>query len=245
MTLLPINLPTGFIPKVSVGEKVTEGKSIAQNSTKTQESVIHLTKDFGITIKDFKNSLRKNLGDGIKEGDAIAEKKKLLGKTKILSKISGTIARIDEDNGDIYIKSLDLGKLDSIVSPVEGVVDFCDNKKIVIKSQKLAFVAKDAIGVDSSGELFIEDDFTKITDSVNGKIICAKSVSKEYIFKSLSLLASGIITQNLEDLDFLDLSGKEIGGAIILADEDSYKKIIKFEGKKVFLNVSNKSIIIL
>lgn len=246
MTLLPINLPQGSEVRVKVGEKVTKGTVLAQTRSISSEVIIHLTKDFGIPLKNFESALSKKLGDFVKEGEPIAVKKKFMGKSRILSKISGTVSKIDVQNGDVYIKSSTggEGKAEDVFSPVEGIVDFCDNGKIVIKSDKASISVKDVIGESVTGIL------TQVLDAetaqiVEDKIICIESADKLFVYKSLSLGARGIISTDLTGIDFMDLDGKKVNGAIVLVDKDSFGKIKKMIGKNINIDIENKSITVL
>lgn len=245
MFLLPINLPKGFAPKVSVGDKLRVGQVIAQNTSTLHEEIIHLS-DYGISPKAIFKSLQKNLGEAIKAGEIIAIKKKTFGKDQILSKISGTIIKIDEDTGDVKIKSLEEKNPDEINSPVDGTVEICNNDKIVIKTEKKILVAKDAVGESTEGELLSgEFSISSLTGQVNGKIVVSYSLNKVSVFKSLGLGANGIIAVELEDMDFLDFTEKKIGAAIFLVDKEVFKELGKYDGKKVFSDVKNKAIFIL
>ncbi len=104
MTLLPINLPKDLEILVSKGQKVISGQIIAQIKSVSQDNAIRLS-DFGISQKEFKSSLKKNLGDKVVEGDIVAIKKKLFGGEKILSSVNGTFSKIDEESCSIYLNS--------------------------------------------------------------------------------------------------------------------------------------------
>jgi hypothetical protein len=85
------------------------------------------------------------LGDAVSEGEVLAEKKGRTWKSfkKLISQFSGTITKIDKTNGDVSIRSAS-GKRkfsETIISPVAGTVDFCNNEKIVIKTDQDAILA--------------------------------------------------------------------------------------------------------
>lgn len=246
MTLLPIVLPEGFTPKVSVNDKLTSGLVIAQKQSGETE-IINLF-SLGISTNTLQNSLKKNLGDSVKEGDVIAVKSGKLGvgAKKIISKFSGTITKINEQTGEVHIRSGG-GVSEDIFSPVEGVVDFCNNEKIVIKTDREAVIAKDALGKKAEGQVYyIESlDFNKLTSEISDKIVLVKILDKTSLFKILGLDAKGIITQELDEVDFIDLNDKKIDTPILSISEEDFKKIIKNKNKKLFLDGENKSIIIL
>lgn len=247
MILLPIFLPQGSLPKVSVKDKITAGQVIAEKQSVKKDYIIHLTKDFGISAGKIQKSLKKNLGDSVEEGTVIAEKKKVLGKENIKSPISGIIAKIDEENGDIYIKTLNQEKGDAIISPVDGVIDFCNNEKIVIKTEKDVVIASDAFGQERMGELLLieELDTYKLTNKIENKAILTKSIDKISLFKAIGLEAAGIITLELFGEDFIDFEEKPIKTPVMIVNEEDFKKLTKHNKDKIYMDTKNKSIIVL
>jgi hypothetical protein len=252
MTLLPILLPEGFAPKVSVDDKLTAGQVIAEKSQKGIEEIIHVSQIFGITPKQMVKSLKKNLGDSVSKGDVVALKKGHLGlgTKKIISEFSGTIIKIDEEKGDVLIHTgLGDKNLVTIISPVDGTVDFCNNDKIVIKTDKETLLATQAVGKEARGELFvIEDkdiDFSEVPAGVVKKIVLGSKFEKGSIFKALGLGALGIIGVEIRESDLEDLEEKEIKSPVFQIEEKDFNKLLKHKEKEVYLDPENKSIVVL
>ena len=252
MTLLPVLLPEGFTPKVSVNDKLTAGQIIAEKKEKGIEEVIHVSQILGTPFKKIIKTLRKNLGDGVSKGDILAIKKgKLgLGTKKIISEFSGTIIKIDEEKGDLLIRTgLTDGNLITIISPVDGIVEICNNNKIVIKTDRDALLAKRAGGEEAKGELFlIEDeeiDFAKITAEVAKKIVLGKNFVKGSIFKVFALGALGVVGVKIEESDFENLQEKGIKSPVVQIEEIDFAKLVKQNNKQVYLDPENKSLIVL
>ena len=249
MTLLPIFLQEGFIAKISVNDKLKTGDVIAERKRNSKEEVIHFSSDYKIPPNKILKVLKKNLGDSIQEGSVIAIKKKLFGGQEIVSKISGTIVKIDEEKGDIYVKTLNSNKDENeqLFSPVDGVVEICNNEKIVIKTDKDIILAEDSLGGEASGEIiyFANLEENKLNSNIAGKIILVKLLDKVSFYKIMGLDAAGIITQEIEDTDFIDLIEKRIQTPVMNVTDEDFKKIVKRDGKQVYLNGKDKSIAIL
>jgi hypothetical protein len=247
MTLLPILLSEGFSLKVSAGDNVAAGQVIAEGQTSIQEETLHLAHDLKLVPQKALKTLKKNLGDSVAEGEVLAAKKSLLSTKQIISKFSGIIVRIDAESGDVIIR-LNSGaqNVKTILSPVAGVVESVDKEKIVLKTDKEALVALDGIGGEAEGEIeYLPDsDETKLGVEVKGKILLTKSIDKVYVFKTIGLEAAGIVTENLEDIDFVDLEEKKVRMPILEVSEEDFKKLVKDNTKKLFLFGKNKSIII-
>jgi hypothetical protein len=249
MTLLPVLLPEGFISKVAVNDKLAVGQIIAEKKN-TPENLINVAFYFNVPYQDISKLLKKNLGDAVLEGDILAEKKGDLGKPskKLISQFSGTITKIDKTNGDVGIRgSLEKEALETIISPVEGIVDFCNNEKIVIKTDKDAILAIDGLGEESEGELvfFEKLEETKLTSAVGGKIILSDKIDRISLFKAIGLDAIGIIIKNLEGADFIDLAGKKIKTPIMIVRDEDFRKLIKADKKQIYLGGKDKTIIVL
>jgi hypothetical protein len=247
MTLLPILLSEGFSLKVSAGDKVAAGQVIAEGQTSVQEETLHLAHDLKLVPQKALKTLKKNLGDSVSVGEVLATKKTLLSSKQIVSKFSGIIARIDAESGDVVIRVTGgTQNLKTIVSPVDGVVDLVDNGKVILKTDKETLMAVDGIGLEAEGEIeYLPDsDETKLGVEVKGKILLTKSIDKVYVFKTIGLEAAGIITENLEDIDFVDLEEKRVRMPILEVSEEDFKKLTKVGAKKLYLFGKNKSIII-
>lgn len=244
MTLLPINLPKDLEILVSKGQKVINGQVLAQRKSISKDNIIHLS-NFGISTKELKSSLKKNLGDKVVEGDTLAVKKKLFGGEKILSSTSGTMSRIDEQNCDIYLKSEKQVEGEKVISPVEGTVDFCNNEQIVIKTAKNAVVAKDAFGKDAIGKLLLIKNANSLSEEVEGKIIAVNLIDRVFLYKALSLGAIGIVATDFDDLDFIEVENTKIDGAVILLDPKEFSKLEKENGNKILVDVKGKAILFL
>lgn len=249
MTLLPILLPDESRVEVSVNDKLTAGQVIAKKGGVSTEEIIHVSQSLNIPLKKFKNCLKKNLGDSIEEGEIIAVKKGHLGigGKKLISKFSGTVINIDEGKGDVYIKTGSGRKEEEIISPVDGTVDFCDNEKIVVKTDGEVVLAQDGLGNEQTGELLYIENFdpNKLTGKISGRVILTKNMDKASLFKAIGLNAAGVITCGLEDTDFIDLEDKRIDASVLILAQDNFNKLEKYKNKKVFLGGKNKIIVIL
>lgn len=239
MNILPIKLPPDTETKVKKGDKVHKGQMLAQ-ITSSENEIINLS-PYHIPDGKFSSSLRKHLGDLVNEGEVIAVKRKVFGGVKIKSPFTGTLVKIDEQNQILYIKPKDFSEKKDLLSPVDGVVEFCDNTKLSIKSDQDVISTEDVLGASVNGELF--EVLEKIEKNVEGKIILKESVDKLNAFKSFGLGAIALITKELEDFDFIDL-GKEFGNTIAVVSEDAYKKLKLKKGKSIVIEAQSKIILL-
>jgi hypothetical protein len=252
MTLLPVLLPKGYKPKVDVGQKITAGKVLAQKLIGSKDEVIHLAKDLGVSPKTAIKSLKKALGSRFDKGDIIAVKKKFgLGKKQIISEFSGTLVKIEEDTGDLFVRIISEEEVteDPIISPVDGIVDFCDNEKIVLKTEKTTVLVEKVCGKGVRGSLLILDkkevEDEDVKKEVEDKIIVGQCFEKAAIFKILAMGGLGVIALNTCEQDLKDVFERSSGKPIFLVSEENYKKLEKYQGKEVYLDSENKAIVVL
>ncbi len=253
MTLLPVLLPQDYKVKVAVGEKITAGQVLAEKIISSKNEVIHLASDLGISPKNVLSSLKKGLGSKITTGDVIAVKKGKLGmgKKQLVSEFDGTLIKLEEDTGDLLVRVSvkEEIKEDPIISPVDGIVDFCNNEKIVLKTEKAAILADRVNGKSTKGELLIIDkkevEDEDIKKEVDGKIVAGKFFELAAIFKVLAIGGEGIITIDNNDKATDKILEKKLNKPIFLLSEDNYTKLEKLKGKEIFLEVDNKSIVVL
>lgn len=252
MTLLPIFLPSGFTSKVVVKNKVTAGQIIAEKREELKDEIIYLAKDLKISPKKITKTLNKKLGDKIGKGELIAVKKGSLGigGKKIISEFSGTITKIDEEKGEIWVRIL--AKSDNpekILSPVDAVVDLCDNEKIVLKTEKPTILLESTSGKNVRGELFclsrefVDDEDVK--KDVGGKVIAGKMFEKAAVFKAIAIGALGIITTDINSTKFSELAERKIDTPIFGISDKNYDNLLKYNGSQVYMDSVNKVIIVL
>jgi len=253
MILLPVLLPEGFKAKVTVGDKLAVGDAIAvatSEKNNASENTVNVAFYFDIPSEDIHKFLKKNLGDAILEGDLLAEKKSGFSKTpkKLISQFSGTITKIDKTNGDVGIRgSSEKGSFDEIISPVAGTVDICNNEKIVIKTDQDTTLALDGLGEGAEGELLYikQVEEASLGRQVTDRILLTSVIDKVSLFKAIGLDAIGIITQNLEDTDFIELTSKNLKTPVMTVAEEEFKKLVKEDGKQIYIGGKDKTIAIL
>src|SRR3989344_2423054 len=237
MNVLPIQLLAQSTPKVKVGEKIKKGQILAQVVVSDNEA-IHLS-PYEIAPDKFSSSLKKHLGDAISSGEVVAIKRKLIGRVKVYSPISGTLVKIDEQNQDLYLKPKDFKETTDILSPVDGVIEFCDNTKILIKTTHEAIPLLDVLGSSIEGELLKVDAIDK---KVEGKIVIRETFDRLSVFKSFGLGAIALMTKKLEDFDFLDID-KNFEKTIAIVSDQDYKNLNKMSGKNAYIDSNSKFIL--
>lgn len=247
MFLLPIILPDGFTKTVSVGDKVEFDQPIASCRI-AKEEVIPVAKQLHLAPAKIISKLKVKPGQNVEAGDILIENAGFLGfkpkSTK--SPYKATIVRLSEDTGDLVIKQFAHEEI--IKSPLEGIVDSCDNEKIVIKTKKEVFPAKKAFGQTQEAEiLFLQKkeyaDLQINKNNVYKKVVMNTCLSREEMFKILGLQASGIICVNAEDRDFDDLKKYAESFCLFLLEEKLFDDLTNHINGKFLFQPLNKLIV--
>ena len=255
MSLLSILLVNGFVPKVKTGDDVVSGQVIATKRGRGKDIEINVCETLDIKPGEAVKFILKRPGDKVEEGGLIAAKKGTLGigGKGIVSKVCGTVFKIDEDLGILYIRESQT-RLDpageDIFSPVDGVVELCDNKKIAIKTDKNAILADKVCGKGIiQGQLVLVNEgkveAQDLKSEIGEKIILGRVFDRETISKSIALSVLGIISQNISDEELEDLRKKNIDTPIFIINEENFEKLVKYNGKKIYADAQNCVIIAL
>lgn len=247
MSLLSIPL-NDFIPKVKTGDGVVSGQVIATKKGKGKDIEINVAETLDIKPGEAVKFILKRPGDRVEKGGLIAAKKGTfgIGGKGIRSKVYGTVYKTDKDLGILYVRVRREDEEEDIFSPVDGVVELCDNKKIAIKTDKDAILADKVsgngivsaemvlLGKDEVDPDSIEVDPSEINGKIRGKIILGRFFQREAISKAFGIGALGIISQNISDEEFEDLRKKNINTPIFIINEEDFKKLVKYNGKKIY-----------
>jgi hypothetical protein len=256
MPTLPFELPDGYKPLVKEGEKVTSGQVIAKSQGNVEE-VVNIPEHLGVPLKNAGKYIEKEPGDLIEPGDIIAIKKNFFGKTKevIVSEISGTILRYERDTGNLIVQNDEIVDEGDIISPVDGVVELCNNKEIVVRTEKAIGGTKVVSGTKSEGELFVlEESFSDsgtgnilfyLDSRAVGKIVLGHSFTRDVLIKGVGIGAAGFLAQSIADDDIAYLREKNVTMPVMALGEDSIKILKKKNGHKIILDAQSRTVIFL
>lgn len=248
MISLPVLLPQGYSAVVREGENVSEGQVIASQST-INEIKINIPRELSVKLSRAKKYITKIPGEKVEKGEVIAIKKSFFGGNTLLrSREAGTIVRYIRQSGELVIalkEGVNTGELD-IFSPVEGVVQLCDNKEIVIATDRQAFQVDFALGTPIHGkiEFLDKEDSYHINTEVIGKIVVSKFLSREMILKGIGIGVLGFIGVEISDQVIEYLLKKETKTALIRVDEKIYEKLKQKKSETIFINPVAKVIFI-
>ncbi len=248
MTALPVSLAIGYTSAVQVGDAVKVGQKIASKENKSEE-IINLPEQLSVSLRKARKLILKNPGDSVKSGDILATKKGFLGfsKVSVISKVSGIVLRYERESGNLIIKIPTNASPVEIISPVDGTVSLCDNKQIVINTDKNVLSGNKSTGESVEGEILVlkaDDPYFLDANSID-KIVIGKKLTRELILKGIGIGVKGLIGSDISDGDIGYLKSKNFKTAMMEFSESDIQQIVGWSGKKVFLDPKSKSIIFL
>lgn len=256
MPTLPFEIPDGYKILVKEGDKVTAGQVLAKSQGNPEE-VVNIPEHLGVSIKSAGKYILKEPGDVIEPGEAIAVKKNFFGKTQeaIVSEISGTVLRYERDTGNLIVRNDDVIDEGDIISPVEGVIQLCNNKEIVVHTKKAIGGTKVVSGTRSEGELFVlEESFNEpgasnmlfyLDSRVTGKIILGTTFGRDVFMKGVGIGAAGFLAQSITDDDIAFLREKNISMPVMEIGEDQVQILKKKHGQKIILDAETRTVLFL
>lgn len=142
--------------------------------------------------------LNKIVGDDVKKGDIVAEKKTILKKRYFISDVDGVIKEINHEDGTITL-SAQSDSLDQTLSFFKGKIKEIGGNTVTIEVSDVKSIPLSVARSTFGGEMiFITHDSTSSLNEerVKNKIVCAKSIT-EYDASRLEVLGvRGIITKH-------------------------------------------------
>lgn len=262
MTTLPVILSAGFVPLIKGDDTVRAGQIIAKKIF-YKECIINIANEFFVSTEKARKYLRKKPGDKINVGDVLAVKKKFLGLSvrKVISRVEGVISRYERDSGNLFITLGEEEEVVQIVSPVDGIITLCDNDKIVIGTEKDVYKGRKGAGNAGQGEVFVLEDaflqngseqkeseislYYALDSRAVGKIIVGRNFQRDLLIKSIGMGAIGVIGTEIRNEDIDYVSNRRMNVPLIEVDNDTIEKVIKWKGKKIYLNSPEKLLVLL
>lgn len=270
MTSLPINISSGFTILVKVGDSVSTGDILAKKEV-IADVEINLAEAFSVNPKKVKKYLKKNPGDSIEEGETIASKSKLFGmkEEKIISHIRGTISKYDRNSGKLsvilQVKDEEAGgNFQEIVCPIDGTIELCDNGssepiragQILIRTDKNVLVGVLGTGEIVEAEIYLlEEDERKPEDvvvqlhhldtKIIDKILLGGVFDRDVLIKAIGMGVKGVVGVVIRDVDIEYINSRSLGAPIVVIESKDLPQLIKWNGKKVFMNGNGKTILLL
>lgn len=252
MSLLPIQIPTGYTLSVQSGETVVAGQVLARLSSDASLARIPVASLLRIPPKKIKKYLRKNPGDMVKNGEIIAVKASFISLSELVSQIAGTVLSIDETKGDLILEKTgqDVVSGGDVVSPFAGVVTEVQEGSVTLSTKDGGLVGTKGTGGSAKGQLYLIDtgqqpvEGAHITVAMIGNIVLGSLFSKEALVKASGMGVAGVVSLKIDDADIMVLEQKRMLLPILEVDLQTWQSLAKQAGKNVYLDSVAKTILV-
>lgn len=225
----PFDLKRDFVgncqPSAKVGDKVEVDSVVAHCEISAGQRLVKVAHMIGVSPRDVKKYLLRNVGDRIYQGEIIARKKGLLGvgKNELRSPADGVITDIDQ-NGDIIVKFLPTPF--RLVAGASGVVSEIKEDFVTIRTFGTTITGTVGLGKAREGLIKIIAQSTEfvipqmIDGSCQGKIIVGGAhIERAAIEKALTVGVKGIVVGGIDYRDFVSLGVQSDVGLTIIVTE--------------------------
>lgn len=236
------NLPIQTTSKifVEVGDSITNKTILAKSSPNLHIETIHIAKLLGIPNNKIAQYLRKQIGEKVQSGDILAAKKGLFSSSIVRSPIDGKLVELDLARGILCISKKDEDENESLYSPVSGKITSISKSFIEIESDNLILKSEKAQGPKVQGKLrLIQEENVGILrsfDDLENSIVLCRDASEAVLAKFSVIGVLGIIMVSIPIVK--DLTWMQI-------NEATFEKLMKFDGKNIWLRPNEKQIIVL
>lgn len=180
--------------QVKPGQKVDFGTPLGHDTTVTEVKIL-LSEKLGLQPKKIFSYLKKFVGDEIKKGDLLAEKKGVFSIKKYLSEHEGIIKEVNHDQGYLVVKTTVVeGREKKAYFKGEVAEVEKDSLKLKVNKYKEFTIKEDAknfggpaVYIKSASDIDFNSDF-------ENKIICVEAFSGLDQVKLEALGAAGFVT---------------------------------------------------
>lgn len=247
-------LPSGAGLRVKKNQKVEEGEVIAQRKASSRAKKYHLNKLISVPAKKTIKCLVKELGQSVKQGELVAQKKTILGKKeRFIAPFNGVLDSLTEE-GILIIKKEISEK--TIKSPFAGVISEASKSSVKLTFAALEIKGSWGAGNKATGFLTLiegeESDLFSLDGTCEQQIISLQGkLSRGLSYKAVSLGAVGFIVGGLlesslekeikEDVDALPVVVLGEGGKI---NQEIWGELRKANGKMALIDGQQKRLLI-
>jgi len=184
---------------------------------------INVAKAMDIKPKHVRGHLKYQVGDFVEKGQILASnmRRGLIAK----SPATGAIKEIDTKSGNVTIQ-YDIQPV-RLKAFIRGEIsEIVKHYSVNIRTNAIKLYGKVGFGGEASGEILLVDELENV-DDIAGKILVSfKKIDDAFLRKCSVMNVAGIIAPSIENRDWVDFYGKEIGVAVTGDEKLPYAVII-------------------
>jgi len=245
MSLLTVRLPSKGKVLVTVGQTVSVGDPLAKKES-SFKSTFDLARLFKTKPQKVKKLLLKKVGEEVREGEVLAQKKTLFTKSKLKSPAAGILEKLDEESGILTIKTPQEDF--TLRAKVAGkVVKIKEEEEIIVDFEGIEIEAERGMGPKKEGEITVLKDSPVHLSHLNldlaGKLVAAGVFGCGTLSKAKALGIEAILACEIEDENHLKSTGEKSFSFLVFSP-DNFAKVLKYESFHAVVWGEEKSLVV-
>jgi len=224
---------------ISPGDKINPQTFIAEESAKATEEILHLARIMNVNPVNIYQYFKKQLGEYVKKGEVIAEKKGILSSCIVRSPVSAKLVSIDIKKGTLSLLPELPKKIHKVFFPFAGIVKKIDKAFLEVEIEGIIFTVVKGAGKEVTGKLNYFGErrlqLLDISSDVDNSIVACQDVSEDTLVKLDVLGARGLILA--QEPAATDISWVQAGQEII-------RKLSAYNLDTIWLRPGDKQIIV-
>jgi len=251
---ITLPLSSGVKPQVKKDQKVKEGQVIAQRKAASQTKSYHLSKLISVSPKKAIKYLVKKLGQEVKRGELVAQKKSLMGKReKFVSPVNGFLDSLTEE-GVLRIKK-EIAE-EEVKAPFDGRVSAVSSNSVSLSFASMEIKGSWGSGNKATGYLTViegkDNDLFSLDSTCQQQIITLQEkLSKGLWYKATSLGAIGFVAGELKEKSLIkEIEEDEDAVPVVILGIDGkisqeiWGELKKVNGKMALIDGQEKRLLI-
>lgn len=237
---LVLSIPDNTKILIKKGDSIKIGDQLFLKET-SQTVTVDISTPLKISKADVFHYIKKMIGDSVKTGEVLAQKKKFLGSKDVQSPVDGTISKIDHEKGEITIQTGTVENHNTQNAFFAGTIIDIDQSKQILTVECKDATSKPfkSIKQDFGGELFYFSDeslfYTVQESEVENKVLLIEELKSFIVSKCEALSVSGFVYQKGEVVTQIPS---------LLVSSDDFKELVKSQKKYIlFSHLEKKALI--
>lgn len=255
MPFLTVRLPKEGEILVTESQAVSVGDLLAKGENPQLVS-LEVSRLFKVKPQQVKKLLIKKIGEEVKAGEVVAQKKSFFSKSSLKSPISGILEKMDEERGTLFIKGGEEGF--ALKAKVSGKVKEVKGKEeIVIEFPGIEIEAEQGVGPKKEGKITVlktsQINLPDLNLDLAEKIVVGKTWGRSSLSKAKGLGIAAVLAQEVEDADCLKVGEEKklplLGlqssdFALLIFSPVNFQKVLKYEGYQATVWGDEKTLLI-
>ncbi|MBD3349103.1 MAG: hypothetical protein GF400_07915 [Candidatus Eisenbacteria bacterium] len=223
---------------VNKGDDVRSDTVVARTHLPGNVQLLNIASKLGIPAEDLPTVMKKEDGEKVGKGEAVAETQGFFGlfKSRVPAPCDGTLESVSKITGQAIFREPPTPI--EIDAYIDGkVVDIIEEEGVVVETVGSFIQGIFGVGGERTGEIKVlvdgpadPLDASRIDGSCEDKVLVGGShVTWDALQRAMEVGASGVVVGGFDDPDLRELLGKDIGVAIT-GQEDLRSTLILTEG---------------